>query len=96
MNLHSRVNNKEIKVIERAASEWKKLAAHLYIADAKIGNIAKSNNDVESACEKALSYWIQDSTRLPVNWGTLLKALRHADLNTLAYDLDQALKAGTR
>lgn len=86
-------NGHTVKVIETAAGSWQKLAYSLHIAEARVGIIEKeSPQDPEKGCEKALCYWMNAATHKPVVWGTLVQALRDADLNTLATDIEEVLK----
>ena len=79
-----------------AAHEWRKLAYSLNLSTTTVNNIELSSHfQVEIACEKALYEWMSTATRQPLIWWTLIQALQDSDLNTLATDLDLALREGT-
>ena len=53
-----------------------------------------SQFQAEAACDRALHHWMSTATRQPVVWGTLLQALRDADLNTPATNLEERVSLG--
>ena len=80
-------------MIETAAPNWRRLAYALNLSSAVVQIIAENSLFMpDIACENALSRWMADGpTDLPVCWASLLLALRHADLTTLASDLELVL-----
>ena len=84
-----------VSVIQTAAPRWRRLAYSLHLPGAVVDSIELSSQfQAETACERALRHWMTTATRQPVVWGTLLQALRDADLNTLATDLEHVLREG--
>ena len=83
-------------MIETAAPSWRRLAYSLNLSFAVVQTIAESSllrPDV--ACECTLNRWMTEApTGQPVCWASLLQALRHADLTTLASDLELVLMEG--
>ena len=83
-------------MIETAAPRWRRLAYALNLSSAAVNSIAQSCfHQTEPACENALSRCMTEApTGQPVCWASLLQALRHADLTTLASDLELVLMEG--
>ena len=83
-------------MIETAAQSWRRVAYALNLSYAAVNSIAQSCfHQAEPACESTLSRWITEApTGQPVCWASLLQALRHADLTTLASDLELVLMEG--
>lgn len=83
---------KKIKVIETAALKWKQLALALNIRHTKVRITERSSMiNPEEACSYMLEHWMDSSTREPVNWKTLIEALKEAEFITLAKDVELAL-----
>ena len=86
-------------MIETAAPSWRRLAYALNLSSAVVQTIAESSLlRPDIAWENALSRWMTEApTGQPyyiVCWASLLQALRHADLTTLASDLELVLMEG--
>ena len=80
-------------MIETAAPSWRRLAYALNLSPAVVQTIAESSLlRPDIACENALIRCMTEApTGQPVCWASLLQALRHADLTTLASDLELVL-----
>lgn len=82
----------KVQVIRRTASEWPKLAYILGIDYSVVKNIDyESRFKPEKAWAEALHHWMEEQTRLPVNWRTFIEALEEAEFNSLAMDLKLAV-----
>ena len=83
-------------MIETAAPSWRRLALALNFSSAAADAIEiGSFYQPVRACESSLSRWLTEApTGQPVCWASLLQALRHADLTTLASDLELVLMEG--
>ena len=84
---------KTLHVIQSAAPSWRKLALALHLSPPAVESIEISSfYQTERACETSLCRWMSEApTGQPVCWATLLQALRDADLNSLATDLQLVL-----
>ena len=82
-----------VRVIETSAPRWRFVAYALNLSSASVDSIERSSfYQPVKACEIALSRWMTEAlTGQPVCWASLLQALRHADLTTLASDLELVL-----
>ena len=80
-------------MIQTAAPSWRRLAYALNLSSAAVNSIVQSCfYQTEPACENVLNRWMTEaSTGQPVCWASLLQALRHADLTTLASELELVL-----
>ena len=83
-------------MIETAAPSWRRLALALNFSSAAADAIEiGSFYQPVRACECTLSRWLTEApTGQPVCWASFLQALRHADLTTLASDLEEVLMEG--
>ena len=83
-------------MIETAAPSWRKLAHALNFSYAAVDAIEMGSfYQPVRACECALSRWLTEAPAgQPVCWASLLQVLRHADLTTLASDLELVLMEG--
>ena len=83
-------------MIGTASPSWRRLAYALNLSSAAVNSIAQSCfHQAEPACESALSRWMTEApTGQSVCWANLLQALRHADLATLASDIELVLMEG--
>ena len=82
-----------LHVIKSAAPSWRRLAHALNLSTSAVDSIEISSfYQIERACETSLCRWISEAPAgQPVCWATLLQALRDADLNSLATDLQLVL-----
>lgn len=56
-----------------------------------IQSIEERYHNQERSCTEILDCWLKGNGCTPVNWKTLLDALRDCDLIALAHDLEVAL-----
>ena len=81
-----------VKVIEQVAPVWERLAYALHFNSAVVAAIARDNfHKCEPACMDMFGRWLNGSARQPVNWETLIAALRDCKLKKLEAELDLAL-----
>ena len=81
-----------VKVIERIAASWKRVATTLHFEGHEI-NIIDTDHDrrSENACRKLFTEWLDGKGRQPKTWGTVLSALNEAGFGEVASDLSDAL-----
>ena len=86
---------KRVRIIQTAASKWKRLATRLYFKPSDINRI-RSDNPTEcyDACWKVCSEWLEGVGRQPTSWTTLIKALNEAELGEIATDLETIISRG--
>ena len=95
---HIEGNGKVVKVIERVATKWEKVATRLHFDYHVIDCIKKDNqyyDQTVSCCREMFGKWLGGKGRKPVNWETLITALKEADFSELASEL-QNIICGTR
>ena len=86
-------NDKTVRLIERVASKWERLATRLHLESYHIESVERdSHHQTESACRKIFSRWLDGTYRTPVSWRTLITALEEADLSNVAEDLRQVVE----
>ena len=85
-------NGKTIKVINRTASSWERVALRLHFEGHEIKGMAKDNHyQTEDACRDMFSEWLLGKGREPRTWTTVITALEEADLSEVANNLKQVL-----
>ena len=84
----------EVRVIDEAAAKWEELSYGLHLEHHDVANIKESIQpfDVIKACRKTLEWWLEGRARRPVEWQTLLHALRDAGQDQLAVKLRTVLQ----
>ena len=84
---------KVVRVIERVAGNWEKLAYALEFSSDVVKTIRRDcHYECEQACQEVLHRWISGAARQPVSWWTLVESLRREnDFGKLADDLEEAL-----
>ena len=81
-----------VKVIEQVAPVWERLAYALYFDPAVVAAITRDNPcKCELACMDMFGRWLNGSARQPINWETLIAALRDCKLKKLEAEVDLAL-----
>ena len=81
-----------MKVIEQVAPVWERLACALHFNPAVVATIARDNHHkCEQACMDMFGRWLNGSAHQPVNWETLMVALRDCKLMKLEAELDRVL-----
>ena len=84
-------SGKTVKVINRAAHEWKKVATRLYFEGHDILTIQRNEHQVEDACRTMFIEWLEGKGRTPTTWETVINALEEAELADVAKDLKDIL-----
>ena len=84
----------EVRVIDEVAAKWEELSYGLHYEHHDVANIKESIQpfDVIMACRKALERWLEGKARRPVEWQTLLHALKDAGQDQLAVKLRTVLQ----
>ena len=86
---------KTVKVIDRSAADWEKVATRLYFNVSIIKSIRKNPNPqtAEERCAAVFEKWLEgaDGLRKPLTWATVVTILKEADLGTLSEELDSVL-----
>ena len=78
-----------IRIIDRVAAKWKAVALHLYFEDHCIEVIEMDCHDQSvPACRTMFTRWLEGNGRRPTTWRTLIRALKEANLSTLAEELE--------
>ena len=91
-------NGKRVKVIERVAADWERVATSLYFQLHEI-RIIKSDcpSQCEVACQRVFQKWLastaEDGLRQPVTWNTLVKVLTETYFSEVATELITVITA---
>ena len=89
-----RRNGKTVRVINRAAATWERVAIRLYFKGHEIKSIERNKHfQTGNACRAIFIEWLEGKGRQPTTWETLIEALEEADLSELASDLKDTLEA---
>ena len=80
-----------VKVIERTAASWERVATSLHFDGHEIRNIAKDYHLSEDACRNVFIEWLDGKGRQPKTWETVLSALNEAGFGEVARDLSDAI-----
>ena len=87
-------NRKTVRIFERGASKWDRIATRLHFEGHMIEQIwTDSKHDTFRACQTIFTKWLDglEGLRTPRTWDTVIKALKEADLGQLADDLKKVL-----
>ena len=80
---------KTLKLIDKVASEWERVATNLYFEHYDIRCIKRDHpKDCKSACLAMFGEWLEGKARLPTTWETLIKAFNEADISEVATDVN--------
>eukprot|EP00731_Ephydatia_muelleri_P021692 Em0014g283a len=87
--------NEQLKIVQRTATHYTELAMHL-LDDVNL-NITESlemqfQRDPERIARDVYKKWISGTGRKPVSWQTLVGVLRDIQLNSLADEIENAVK----
>ena len=82
-------NGKTVRVINKAASVWEKVATRLYFEGHDILTIQRNKSQAEDACRTMFIEWLEGKGRTPTTWETVIKALEEAELAEVAKDLKE-------
>ena len=88
------VNDKTVRIFEKGAGKWDKIATRLHFEGAKIAQIRTDcQHDTYQACQKTFTEWLdgKEGLRRPTAWSTIITALKEAGLGQLADDLEKIL-----
>lgn len=94
MNLDGTTN--KIYIIDTIASKWNLVGHYLGFPPSTLENIQTvSGDDMHGCAQRLLALWlqghIQDTSRFPITWKTLIKALRDTRYGDLARTLTNQL-----
>ena len=92
-----RIENRQgkvVKVISGVSANWKKLALSLHFSSSVIDAMHIDGHDSADSTYIMFSKWLQgaEGTRAPVEWSTLVQALRESDHASVASELETALQ----
>ena len=89
-------HGREVRVIERVASKWKRVATRLYFEHHDIERIAEdSHHQTCQACRNMFGEWLTGKFRQPTDWKTLIKVLGEADFSEIAGELQTIICKST-
>ena len=78
-------HDKTVKVINRAASVWEKVAIRLHFEGYDILTIRKNEHQArKDACHTMFIEWLEGKGRTSTTWETVIKALEEAELAEVA------------
>lgn len=83
-----------MRVFEKGAGKWDKIATRLYFDGNKIAQIrTECQNNAFKACQSTFTEWLdgKEGLRRPTAWSTVITALKEAGLGQLADDLEEIL-----
>ena len=82
-------NGKVVKVIEKVASTWNKIAVRLYFNHHNISRISRDSHEQSvQAMSAVFTEWLEGKGRKPTTWETLITALKEGEFLTVASDLE--------
>ena len=84
-------SGKTVKVIERTAAYWERVAMRLHFEGHEIDTIAADYRQSEDACRKMFSDWLLGKGRQPKSWETVIGSLNEAGFGEIASDLSDAI-----
>ena len=79
-----------IRIIDRVAAEWKRIALRLHFKHHCI-QVIEMNHHYQAvpACCTMFTQWLEGNGRKPTTWRTLIIALKEENLCTLAEELEK-------
>ena len=84
-------NGKAVKVIDRTAAHWERVATTLHFEGHEIKTIRADYHQCEDACRNLFIEWIDGKGRQPKTWETVISALNEADFGDVSSDLSDVL-----
>ena len=87
-------NGKTIRVFERGANKWNRIATRLHFESDMIAQIRTDNqHNTFQACQSTFTEWLggKEGLRTPRTWSTVIAAIKEADLGQLADNLKEIL-----
>ena len=87
--------DKRVRIIQTAASKWKRLATRLHFEPSDIDRIRSDHpGQCYYACWQVCREWLEGVGRQPTSWTTLINALDEAELGEIATDLETIISRG--
>ena len=83
-----------MRVFEKGASKWDKIATRLHFDGNRIAQIGTDcQHNTFKACQSTFTEWLdgKEGLRRPTAWRTVIEALKEAGLGQLAHDLEEIL-----
>ena len=82
-------SKKTIRVIDRIAHVWDRVATRLYFEGHEIKCIERDYPKTHQASREMIMEWLEgnESLRKPVTWAILIEALDEAELSEVAKDI---------
>ena len=85
-------DGKVVQVIKYVAARWEEVATRLHFESHDISRINGDNHYKNiPCCRKMFGEWLDGNGREPVNWETLITALKEAGFSQLASDLQNII-----
>ena len=84
-------NGKTVKLINRTAADWERLATRFYFEGYEIRSLRTNHRETFEACREMFIEWLEGKGRSPKTWETVIIALEEADLSEIALDLKDVL-----
>ena len=81
-----------VKVIERTAADWERIATALHFEGHEIKTLRADYHQSEDACRNMFVEWLEGKGRHPKSWETVLCALNEAGFGEVTSDLSDALR----
>ena len=87
------VGDKNLKIIQKVGVSWRDVAYALEFDDDLVKNIEHNtlNKDCVAACYETFRRWLRGEACQPLTWGRLIEALKDAERDTLARELEHML-----
>ena len=88
-------SKKTIRIIDRIAYKWRRVAIRLHFEAHQIEGIEQDcHYQTSDASRKMIMKWLDGggSLRKPITWATLIEALEEADLSEVAKDIVSILQ----
>ena len=79
-------------LVARKTDKYEALGDVLGLERVRVRHIKRQYSDPEEVNMDILDTWMQQQTRKPTTWHTLLKALQEMNLNTLVDEITEKLK----
>ena len=78
-----------MKVIDKAATRWEKIAIRLNLDRHQIAEIKRDHHFSTDACREVFCMWLdgRGGLRRPITWITLIRVLEEAGINEIARKL---------
>ena len=89
-----RKGDKKIQIIKRLAPEWNDLGILLDFDESgtELDNIEKAHSTDKARCKAMFQHWIKGNGVRPCSWRKLIQLLEDCDQESLAKEIQDALK----